>query len=375
MSKQGVRRILLSGTAALTSIGVGIGTAHAQSAGTAAGTTISNQASASYTVNGSPQTTTSNISTFVVDRKVNFTLIADQAANTQVNLNQTGAVLNFKLTNLTNGTQDFLLDADQIVSAGILPGTDNFDVTNVHVYVDKNGNGVYDPLVDTVAYVDELAANASIEIFVVADVPNQANANLAFVDLHATVAAGGQAGTQGTPLIPTDLAVLNTDNTVDIVFADNDSDGVLGLDTVRNGQARAYLAYEVGTHNVALTVVKSSTVISDGVNIANPKALPGATVQYCLTVANATLLTAANGVTLTDVIPANTTYVPGSITVGGVGTGGVCLVGGFVQNDDGTQATGPYTGSFNAATRTVTAGIPTLLGGTSLAASFRVTIN
>lgn len=371
MSRKGVRCLLLSGTAALASIG----TAHAQAAGTAAGTTISNQASASYTVNGSPQTTTSNISTFVVDRKVNFTLVADQAANTQVNLGQTGAVLSFKLTNLTNGTQDFLLDADQLVPAGIVAGTDNFDVTNLHVYVDKNGNGVYDPLVDTGTYVDELAANASVEVFVVADVPNQANANLADVDLHATVAAGGTAGTQGAALVPTDLAVVNTDNTVDIVFADNDSDGALGIDTARNGQARAYLAYEVGTHNVALTVVKSSLVISDGVNTINPKALPGAVVQYCLTVNNATLLTAATGVSLTDVIPANTTYVPGSITVGGVGAGGVCLVGGFPQNDDGSQATGPYTGSFNTATKTVTAGIPTLVGGTSLAASFRVTIN
>lgn len=359
------RALLLSGTAIIACAG----TAHA--AGTVAGTSISNQASASYSVNGSPQTTTSNTSTFLVDRKVNFTLVTDQGANTSVNIGQTGAVINFKLTNLTNGTQDFFFDVDQNVLAGILTGTDNFDATNVHVYVDKNGNGVYDPLVDTGTYVDELAADASIEVFVVSDIPNQSNANLALIDLHGTVAAGGTAGTQGAALV---ASLLNTDNTVDIVFADNDSDGI-GPDLPRDGQARAYAAYEVNVHNVALTVAKSSQVISDGVNLVNPKALPGATVQYCLTVNNGTLLTPANNVTLTDVIPANTTYVPGSITVGGLGTGGVCLLNGFTQNDDGTQALGPYTGSFNTTTKTVTAGIPLLLGGASLAVSFRVTIN
>lgn len=368
MIKKGGRSLLLAGTAAV----VCTGTAHA--AGTVAGTTISNQASVSYTVNGTPQTTTSNTSTFFVDRKVNFTLVTDQAANTSVNVGQTGAVINFKLTNQTNGTQDFQLDVDQVFIAGILTGTDNFDMTNVKIFVDKNGNGVYDPLVDTGTYVDELGADASVEIFVVADVPNQANANMAMVSLKATVAAGGTANAMGSLLIPTDLAVLNTDNTVDIVFADNDSDG-LGPDIARNGSARAYAAYEVNVHNVALTVVKSSSVISDGVNLVNPKAIPGATVQYCLTVNNATLSTPASNVTLTDVIPANTTYVPGSITVGGLGTGGVCLLNGFPQNDDGSPATGPYSGSFNTTTKTVTAGIPTLLGGASLAVSFRVTVD
>ena len=98
-------------------------------------------------------------------------------------------------------------------------------------------------------------------------------------------------------------------------------------------------------------------------------------MQYCLTVSNATLLTPATGVNLTDVVPANTTYVPGSLSVGGIGTGGVCLVNGIPQNDDGSNTTGPYRGSYNAATRTVAATIPTLPGATSVAASFRVTIN
>ena len=370
MSAIRFKRLLLAGTAIVASAGA----AHAQTSGTAAGTLVSNTAQASFTVNGTAQTATSNTATFVVDRKVNLTVVANPATNTQVNLGQTGAVLTFKVTNNTNATQDFILAADQIISTGILPGTDNFDATNLRVFVDSNGNGTYDPGVDTATFIDELPEDSTATVFVVGDIPNTQGANLAFVSLRATVAAGGQAGTLGALLIPTDLNVVNQDNTVDVVFADNDSDGVLGPDIARNGSGRAYLAYEVGAHSVNLTIVKSQQVISDGVNALNPKALPGAVVQYCLTVTNGTLLVPANGIALTDVIPANTTYVPGSITVGGIGTGGVCLIGGTAVADDGSTTT-PFGGSFNTSTKTVTATIPTLLGGTSIAASFRVTIN
>ena len=356
-----VRLLLLSGSAVI----VGTGTAHAQSTGTTAGTTISNTATVTYTVNGSPQTTSSTTASFVVDRKVNFTVIRDQAGNTQVNLGQTAAVTSFKVTNTTNGTQDFLLATDQsVLAAGIIPGNDNFDMLNLKAYVDSNGNGVYDPGVDTQTYIDELAPNASVEVFLVGNVPTTpVSSTQADVGLRVTVAAGGVTGTQGSALIPTDLNLGNADNTVDIVFADDDNDGV-GVDIARNGQGWAYAAYEVGTHNVALTVNKTALILSDGVNLINPKALPGAVVQYCLVANNATLLTAANGVTLSDVIPTNTTYVAGSTAVGL--PGGTCTLLGAAQ-DDATV--------FNATTKTVTVNVGTVAGGGVVAVSFRVTIN
>ncbi|MGJ3629417.1 hypothetical protein AB5I41_25885 [Sphingomonas sp. MMS24-JH45] len=48
-----------------------------------------------------------------MDRKVNFTVETTQVGLTQVNLNQQNAVTTFKVTNLTNGAQDFLLEPDQ----------------------------------------------------------------------------------------------------------------------------------------------------------------------------------------------------------------------------------------------------------------------
>ena len=374
MSAQGARRLLLAGTATIASIG----TASAQSTtpatgtGTVAGTAINNTATATYTVNGTTGTATSNTATFLVDRKVNLTVISTQTTPTPVNLNQTAAVTTFQVTNNTNGIQDFRLTANQVIPNGLLTGTDAYDLGNLKIYVDGNNNGTYEPADDTLEYIDELAPDARIAVFVVGDVPANVLGAKAQVGLGVIAAAGGAAGTEGLALAQT---TLNQDNVIDVVFADDDNDGVLGYDTLRNGSGWAYGVYEIGVFAVDLRVNKSAAVVSDGVSVLNPKALPGAIVQYCLTVTNATLLTPASGVNLTDVIPDNTTYVPGSITIGGLGSGGVCLTGGFPQNDNGTQALGPYNGSYNAGTKTVTATIPTLPGGASLAASFQVKIN
>lgn len=377
MTKTGIRRLLLlSGTAAMASFG-SAGTANAQAAAgtTLAGTPINNQANATYTVNGAGATAQSNLSTFVVDRKVNLSVVAEPNVNTKVNLGQTNAVMTFRVTNNTNSIQDMLLSADQGLGVGGT-GTDNYNVTNVRVFVDSNNNGVYDLNVDTATFIDELGIDQSAVVFIVADVPNLASANFATVSLNATVAAGGGTGVQGAALVAaTDLNLLTQNADLDVVFADNDSDGLLGFDVARNGQARAYLEYEVGVRAVNLTINKTSAVLSDGVNQINPRAIPGAVVQYCLTVTNSTLLTPATGINLTDVIPANTTYVPGSITIGGLGIGNTCVLNGFAVNDDGSAVLlSPFGGSYDAGTKTVTAIIPTLLGGTSVQASFRVTI-
>lgn len=367
--------VLLAGTATLAA-----NSAHAQSTGTAAGTAVDNTASVTYTVNGVNQSATSNTASFVVDRKVNFSVVTDQPGYTQVTLGQQDAVTKFKVTNTTNGTQDFLLDPDQvIVGFGILPGNDNFDVTSLRAFVDSNNNGVYDANADTATFIDELAPDASVTVFVVGNIPTTQSAALALNSLHVTVAAGGVSGTRGTALIPTDLNLANADNTVDIVFADDDSDGTLGLgDLARNGQGRAYLGWEIGTRNVALSVNKTARVIADGVNLANFKAIPGATVEYCLTVSNATPLVAASSIVLTDVIPANTTYVPGSLSMGAPGVLGTsCVLLGSTEDDDaddGTETDG-LTAAFDTASKTVTARVATVPGLGAVAAAFQVKIN
>jgi uncharacterized repeat protein (TIGR01451 family) len=55
-----------------------------------------------------------------------------------------------------------------------------------------------------------------------------------------------------------------------------------------------------------LTVSKASVVVADGVDLANPKAIPGAAVDYTILVANpgANTLATVGRVTVTDPLPA-----------------------------------------------------------------------
>jgi len=107
----------------------------------------------------------------------------------------------------------------------------------------------------------------------------------------------------------------------------------------------------------ALTVTKTSVVISDPFNLlVNPKAIPGATMEYTITVANAAAGAQATGVVVADVLPANTTFVPGSITLNAAAV---------------ADATG-YTGG---ATPTVSVNAGALNAGATATLKFRVTIN
>lgn len=80
-----------------------------------------------------------------------------------------------------------------------------------------------------------------------------------------------------------------------------------------------------------LNVSKTSTVVSDPVNgTTNPKAIPGALIRYCVTVANSGTV-AASTVIATDTLPADVTYVPNSLR-----TGTSCATATTVEDDDNT---------------------------------------
>ncbi|RDV02647.1 DUF11 domain-containing protein [Sphingorhabdus pulchriflava] len=116
-------------------------------------------------------------------------------------------------------------------------------------------------------------------------------------------------------------------------------------------------------------VTKISSVISDGISGANPKALPGATVRYCITISNAGAGTAAN-ISATDAIPANMTYVAGSML-----SGSTCVTAATLEDDNATGAdeTDPIGASFSAGTITVYRA--SLLSASSFALLFNATVN
>lgn len=324
--------------------------------GTTAGSTITNNVTVAYQVGGVGQTGTGASNTFTVDRKVNLTVAEVGTTTTQVSPGQTAAVTTFTVTNTSNATLDFALAATQQTGgAGAHSNTDNFDATNVKIYVDTNGNGSYDPGTDLeVAYLDELAADASRTVFVVADIPlSQVTGDVAAVTLTATSREGSTASTQGAAL--TETTGANTAG-MDTVFAD----GAGATDASRDAAFSAKDDYTVLA--AALTISKLSTVISDPLNgTTNPKAIPGATIEYCIVVSNAGGSATASNVAISDPLPTTVTYDNGGVFVGGSVTSGVC-------NADGSN-----TGSH--ASGTVSGTIASVAAGETKTLRFRATIN
>jgi uncharacterized repeat protein (TIGR01451 family) len=351
-----------------------MGVQQAQAVGTVQGTNVGNTASVNYTVGGVNQPTiNSNTVNFLVDRRINLTVAEVGGAATSVIPGSIDRVTTFTVSNTTNGTEDFrLVASNDAAGAGTAFGdTDNFDGLNVRVFVD-NGNGVYEPALDTATFIDELAADQTRTVFVLIDVPvSQVNDDTAGVTLRAFAANSGGAGVLGADAVQT--AGADTALAVDTVFGDAAGAPNTTGDLARDGSHSDDDEYDVVT--AALTVIKSQTVISDPFNGAvNPKAIPGAVIEYCVDINN-TGATQADAIVMTDAIPANTTYQPGTIRVGAAGVGTGCTSGSGTAEDDDAAGVGDA-GDYNV----TTAGAVTVRGGNIAAAArykalFRVTVD
>ncbi len=170
----------------------------------------------------------------------------------------------------------------------------------------------------------------------------------------ATAAEGGAAGTQGALVTKTTTA--NTAG-IDTVFAD----GAGAADSQYDGKYSARDDYTVLA--AALSVAKSSRIVSDPVNgTTNPKFIPGAVVEYCIAVTNASGSATANDVGVNDPLPAQITYLS---------TFGV-KVDGTVSN--GQCTAGTINGTYTSATTTVAGVIPQVSAGQTKTLIFQATI-
>jgi len=350
------RYVRLSAAASLLAVAAGTAMP-AFAAGTTAGSTITNNVTVNFQVGGVNQNSVSASNSFTVDRKVNFTVAEDGSATTQVSPGQLAAVTAFMVTNTSNAPLDFALAATNR-SGGTAEhgGTDNFDVSNVRLYQDSNSNGSYDSGTDTlITYLDQVAADASVRVFVVTDVPlGRSTGDVAGVRLTGTASEATAAGSLGATV--TQTAGANTAG-VDTVFADT----AVGGNTARDGIHFDEDDYTILAAN--LTATKTSRVISDPLNgTTNPKLIPGAVVEYCISVANAAGSASAANVALSDTLPGTTTYDSSfGIKVNGTVTSGVCNADGAIA---GAHAAGVVSGA-----------IPTLAAGDTRTMLFRVTIN
>ncbi len=117
-------------------------------------------------------------------------------------------------------------------------------------------------------------------------------------------------------------------------------------------------------------VTKISNIVSDPVNgTANPKAIPGATVRYCLFVTNAGPA-AASTIIMSDALPSTITYLPGTM-VSATSCGGATTA--EDDNATGADESDPFGASITGTTITATAA--SLLNGAGFAILFNATIN
>ena len=137
-----------------------------------------------------------------------------------------------------------------------------------------------------------------------------------------------------------------------------------------DGQAMAIYDITFCNPSTVLGVTKMSTLISDPVNgTSNPRAIPGAIMEYCILVQNPGSATATN-IVGTDTLPATLTYNMGSIL-----SGTTCAGATTAEDDDaaGADESDPHGASISGSVLTATAA--TLGPGAGFALKFRTTIN
>jgi uncharacterized repeat protein (TIGR01451 family) len=352
---------LLVATSTMTAMVLNAGSA--QAAGTLVGTDITNAVSVNYQVGSVAQTAVnSNTDTFKVDRKVIFTVVeATPTGTTTVSPGQNDAIVTYTLGNTSNDTLDFNLTAANMAGGAAPRGTDNINASNLEICVDADNNGTCSGTgAETWAAtgtVDNLGPDTNRTVFVRGDFgAGVTNGQIAGVRLTAT--ARDSAGAA----LSNDSGSANVAGTVQNVFAD-----VVGTNdntAASDGIVSTLDDYTVGA--AILSVYKSSRVVSDPISVTNPKAIPGAVVEYCISVANAAGGATATNITIADVIPTNTTFVASSI-----------LLDATVTSPGASQTCsgGTAGGSFDSGTSTVNGTLSNIAASTARALIFRVTIN
>jgi len=264
--------------------------------GTSAGSTITNNVTVTFDVGGFTQNAETASDEFTVDRRVNVNVEWVGTATSVAPGAQDEAIA-FDVTNLSNDTID--LDLATALTNGT-PG----NIANFQVFLDTDGDRELSSAefnAGPVTYLDEVAEDGTVAVIVIADIGIDAvNGDEFDVTLTANAHAGGGAGSLGAELVATSGA--NTNGVDTVLF-----DGIGATDDEYDGAFSDTGEFVVA--GALVTVAKTSRVISDPVNgTTDPKAIPGATVEYCITVANDTGAATATDVDVVDDLPFDVSY-------------------------------------------------------------------
>lgn len=316
--------------ALLLALACGTG-APALAAGTPAGTSIDNFATATWDAAGTTQSVTSNTVKLRVDEILGVVVTSSDPGPVAAANGDVAKALTFQVTNAGNGPEAFVLSSLSAI------GGDDFDPTVSGIVIDSNGNGALDPGVDSLyvpgANDPVLAPDASVTVFLLSTMP--------------AAAANGARGTGR--LTATALTGSGVAGTLFAGLGQGGGDAIVGATTAR---AQADGVYALASVSVAF--VKSATVLDP---FGGSRAVPGSVISYSL----ASALTGSGAISnlkLADAVPAGTTYQAGSLTLNGS------------VLTDGADADG---GAFAANAVSVT--VPNATAGSTYIVIFKVKIN
>lgn len=271
----------------------------ASAAGTAVCSSITNTARINYDVGGIGQTPIDGVAAaFNVASKVNLTVTTTDATFVSVSPGATTGVLTFTVKNDGNTKQDYALTGvSKVNGAWVVYGaaaTDNFDPSTFNVYVESKAVADGYDAADTATYIDELPPDATATVYVVitgapAVALARINGDIAVYSLNAnTHDADGIGGSLGPETTNASTAGACSAPVVLADLVDGTDDEVSANPT---GDHSARSAFKVTS--AVITINKVATTLWDPINYnSSPKAIPGALVQYVVTIANAAAATA-----------------------------------------------------------------------------------
>jgi uncharacterized repeat protein (TIGR01451 family) len=263
----------------------------APAAGTPANTTVSTQATASYQIGAATLTQTSNILTATVAELLDVHVTWQDSTAVVVYPQDTDRILTFRITNTGNGDASFTLTGSSTQSG------DHFDPTLSAVYLDSNGNDLYDAGIDTLYVAGSndpaLAPDAALTVFALNNIPDNLNDGDTG---HCQITATAKTGTGS----PGDCLVGR---------GDGGTDAIIGLS---GAEANTMGAYVVS--NAQISLVKTATVV-DPLDGSQPTT--GAVITYQVQV-QVTGSSGIQSVVFNDPIPDHTTYRPNSLQLNGI---------------------------------------------------------
>ncbi len=276
----------LPGAVGALVVALALGSSNAHAVGVAAGTSIDNTAQVTYSIGATTATASSNTVSIKVAEILDV-VVTLQTPTVSVAAGATQRALVYRVTNTGNGPEAFSL-----VMTSTLGG-DDFDpvASTPAIYFDTDASG--DLSAGDTPYVigtndPNLNADAFVTVLVVNNIPAAVvDGNRGFSRLTATSRTG--SGAPGTAFAG--QGVGGTDAVV----------GTTGATALTNG---TYLV-----SGVTVNAVKSQTVVDQ---FGGARPVPGARINYSIAV-SATGSGTATGAVFSDNIPANTTYVPGTL--------------------------------------------------------------